>query len=142
MDILLVEDDHDSRIRIARFLRDLGHRLVECENGENALRTFRPTFHMVLSDVKMPGMSGIDLLREISSGPDGRDVDIVLFTGYNDLQLAIEAMRAGAYDYLLKPINVEELAAVVERVEEHQSLLRENRTLKENFEDTVKAATA
>lgn len=131
MDILLVEDDQNSRARIARFLRGLGHRLVECENGEDALKMYRPSFGLVLSGIKMPKMSGVDLLRAITGMPEGRDVDIVLLTGHNDLQLAIEALEAGAYGYLLKPLNNTELAALIERVAEHQSLLRENRILKD-----------
>ena len=142
MDILLVEDDHDSRIGIAKFLRELGHRLVECGNGEEALKAFQPSFNMVLSDIKMPKMSGIELLREISGRPGGQDVDVVLFTGFNDLESAVDALRAGAYDYMLKPINIEELAAVVGRVQEHQALRRENKVLTRNLEDQVKAAKA
>jgi len=142
MDILLVEDDGESRMGMARFLRDLGHRLVECGNAEDALEVFRPSFHLIISDIKMPGMSGIDLLRAINSTPEGQYVDVILFTGHNDLESAIEALRAGAYDYMLKPINVEELAAVIGRVAEHQSLRRENLILTERFEDKVRAATA
>lgn len=141
MNILLVEDDHDGRIQMGNFLRELGHFVVECENGHEALKAFGRGFQMVLSDIKMPRMSGIELLRKMSSLPGGQDVDIVLFTGHADMESAIEALRAGAYDYLLKPINVKELAVVTERVAEHQALSRENRILTERFEDQVKAAT-
>jgi len=96
---------------------------------------------MVLSDLKMPGLSGIELLRALSSFAVGQDFDVVLLTGHGDMESAIEALRAGAYDYLLKPVNVEELAAVTERVAERQVLRRENKVLTEKFEDEVRAAT-
>ncbi|MCL6478090.1 MAG: sigma-54 dependent transcriptional regulator [Peptococcaceae bacterium] len=141
MNILVVEDNQDSRVSLCKFLRDLGHRVLECASGQDALRLFSREFNMILSDVKMPDMSGTELLRRISSLPEGQDVDMVLFTGHNDLELAIEALRAGAYDYLLKPINIEELVAVTERVAEHQALRRENKLLAKKFGDRVKAAT-
>jgi two-component system, NtrC family, response regulator AtoC len=64
-----------------------------------------------------------------------------LFTGHGDMATAIEALRSGAYDYLLKPINVAELAVITDRIAEHQSLLRENRVLNTRFTDEVQAAT-
>jgi DNA-binding NtrC family response regulator len=141
MNILLVEDDQSSRRQIGKILRELGHHVAESDNGVDALVLFKAgEFHMVLSDIRMPGMSGIELLRKLSYLPAGREADVVLFTGYGDMESAIEALRAGAYDYMLKPINVEELAVVTGRVAEHQALRRENRILTENFDGEVKAA--
>lgn len=143
MYILLVDDDENSRQWIARFLQQLGHQVVECENGEIALETF-PTkdFGMILSDIRMPGISGIELLQTIYNNSSKPDTDIVLFTGHGDMETAITALRSGAYDYLLKPINLEELAVLTERIAEHQALLRENKRLTSNFESEVNTATA
>ena len=142
MNILLVEDDNVSRINLKNFLCELGHHVVDCANGHEALNLFRSAeFHMLLSDIKMPKMSGIELLRVISSMPEALDVDVVLFTGHGDMNSAIEALRAGAYDYLLKPINIKELAIIAERVAERRALIKENRALTENFEENVRAAT-
>jgi DNA-binding NtrC family response regulator len=142
VNIILVDDEHESRACVAEFLRELGHRVVECANGRDALETFpAQEFHLVLSDIRMPKMSGIELLRKIRSLPGGQDVDIILFTGYGDMQTAIEALRAGAYDYLLKPVNIEELVKVTERVAEHQALRRENEVLTGKFAEAVKEAT-
>lgn len=136
MNILLVEDDHDSRAYLSNFLRKHGHQVVECENGCGVLDSFQSgEFHMILFDIKMPGMDGIELLHSIKSMPSGQFVDVVLFTGHGDVELAIEAHRAGAYDYLLKPINIKEIAVVTERVAEHQALYRENKILNERFEE-------
>ena len=142
MHILLVDDDLDSRTNVGEFLRELGHEVTECGDGESALKTFQAgNMQMILSDIKMPRMSGIELLRELAKHPDRQDFDVVLFTGYGDVETAVEALRAGAYDYLLKPINVEELAAVAGRVEERQALRRENRILNDKFDTAVNEAT-
>lgn len=142
MHILLVDDDQDSRTNVGEFLRELGHEVTECGDGESALKTFQAgNMQMILSDIKMPRMSGLELLRELARRPDRQDFDIVLFTGYGDVETAVEALRAGAYDYLLKPINVEELAAVTGRVEERQALRRENKILNDKFDTVVNEAT-
>lgn len=143
MYILLVDDEKDSRQWMAVFLRQLGHHVFECSNGEEALKTFGTRdFGMVLSDIKMPRMTGIELLQKISTMPAKPATDIVLFTGHGDMDSAITALRAGAYDYLLKPINIEELAVLTERIAEHQNLLQENKRLTNNFDNEVKTATA
>ncbi|MDD2422131.1 MAG: sigma-54 dependent transcriptional regulator [Heliobacteriaceae bacterium] len=142
MRILLVEDDRESRAGVAEFLRDLGHQVVECADGRTALSTFiQGDFPLVLSDIKMPEMSGLQLLRALTDLPAGREAAVVLYTGYGDLDMVIEALRAGAYDYLLKPINIEELAILVERIAEHQALRQENKVLTTCFAQEVKAVT-
>lgn len=142
MNILLVEDDQSSRIRLGKFLREIGHHVIESDNSYDALEQLKfMKFQLVLSDIKMPKITGIELLRMIKSLPAGQDVDVVLFTGYSDMETAIEALRAGAYDYLIKPINIEELVAMTERAAEHQFLRREHRILTNKFENEVEAAT-
>ncbi|MDR3591083.1 MAG: sigma-54 dependent transcriptional regulator [Negativicutes bacterium] len=141
MNILLVDDDTGSRAGVAKFLTEMGHAVTQCRDGAEALATYTAgDFPMVLSDIKMPKMSGIELLTAIAGLP-GKKADVILFTGHGDMGTAIQALRAGAYDYLLKPINVEELAAITERIAEHQLLLRENKVLTERFSDELQAAT-
>ncbi|HMM20121.1 MAG TPA: sigma-54 dependent transcriptional regulator [Selenomonadales bacterium] len=142
MKILLVDDDADSRAGVAEFLGEMGHEVTECADGEQALAAYiSGDYPMVMSDIKMPRMSGIELLRRITDSAGEKTADVVLFTGHGDMETAIEALRAGAYDYLLKPINVAELAVITDRIAEHQSLLRENKVLTERFSDEVRAAT-
>ncbi len=143
MRILLVDDEQESRSFLADYLVLLGHQIVESSSGEEALLAYQQDrFHMVLSDIKMGGMSGIDLIREIKALTCPWQADLVLYTGFIDIALAIGALRAGAYDYLTKPINVQELKAVLHRVEEHQALLQENQALTRHFDENVKVATA
>ncbi len=142
MNILLVDDDSNSRVSVGRFLRQLGHDVVEHNNARDALAAYiKCDYPMVLSDIKMPGMSGIELLKAIQSLPNGWQTDVVLFTGYGDMGSSIEALREGAFDYLLKPVNAEELASITEKIAEHQALRRDNKRLKQYFDEAVMAAT-
>lgn len=142
MNILLVDDEHESRRCVADFLKELGHEVTECADGNTALQAFQiKSFHLVLTDIRMPGMSGLELLSRIRGLPNDLNTQTVVFTGYGDLQTAVDALRAGAYDYLLKPINVEELVQVTDRVAELQALKSENQMLSTRFADAVNAAT-
>jgi two-component system response regulator AtoC len=142
MRILLVDDEKESRSFLADYLLLLGHEVDECSSGEQALETYKKNrYEMVLSDIKMGGMSGIDLIRDIKALQCNPEADLVLYTGFIDISLAIGALRVGAYDYLTKPINVQELKAVLNRVEEHQFLLNENKNLVQHFDEKVKNAT-
>lgn len=126
MRILLVDDDHASRKAVGWFLRDQGHSVTECGSGEEALAQYiTDDFTLVLSDIKMPGMSGVELLAAIKKLPENWRTDVVLFTGYAHVQSAVAALQNGAFDYLFKPLDAQELAVVVDRIAEHQNLLRE-----------------
>lgn len=142
MRILLVDDDHATRSSLAEYLTLLGHAVTSCPDAESALDMVKvQSFEMVFSDIQMPGRTGIELVHEIKglSGPTAPD--LVLYTGHADLELAIGALRAGAYDYLTKPINLSELGVILDRVAEHQALLAENARLTHYFDEEVAAAT-
>ena len=117
MNILIVDDDNASRESISIFLKELGHNITECPDGISALKKFSPNYYdVIFSDIKMPLMSGIELVKKIRSLPGGGDVNIILFTGFSETNSAIEALRYGVYDYLLKPINIEEVVSAIERI--------------------------
>lgn len=142
MRILLADDEHRSRQHLANFLQKLGHTVIEAANGEEAYELFQTEeIHLILTDIRMPKMSGLELLKKIRSLPHGQTADIVMFTAYGDVNTAIEALRFGVYDYLLKPVNIKELVSLTERISEHQALVRENRILTHRFEDAVQRAT-
>lgn len=143
MRILLVDDDAPTRDSLAEYLTLLGHAVTACGDASAALKVCRNhSFEMVLSDIQMPGRTGIELVRDIKELSLTTPPDVVLYTGHADLELAIGALRAGAYDYLTKPINLEELAAVLDRVAEHQVLLHENEKLTDHFDEVVAEATS
>jgi len=127
--ILVVDDEKNIRAMLATFLRARGHRTEIAADGAAALELMRRgTFEIVFSDVRMAGLDGLALLREIR----GRwpEVVVVLMTAYATVAQAVEAMRAGAYDYLVKPFSVEEVGLTLDRVLEVSSLRSENRALK------------
>jgi two-component system, NtrC family, response regulator AtoC len=142
MNILLVDDEPLSLDSLNDFLGViLGHTVTQCDNGADALQIFQKTpFPMVLTDLRMPGMNGIELLQQIKALSQGKTADVVIMTGYGDMNSAIEALRAGAYDFLQKPIIIEELASVVNRIAEHQSLLRENKEFTQQFDKKLEEA--
>ena len=88
---------------------------------------------LVISDLKMPGLSGLDLLKQVRA--DHPDVTVILITAFGTVQTAVEAMRAGAYDYITKPIDYEQLALVVRRAMEHHNLLEEVRNLRATLDE-------
>lgn len=144
MRILLVEDDVVARELLTDHLeKRLSHQVTSCANGLEAYELFRQNpFPMVLSDIRMPRMNGISLLQNIKALPEGKTSDVVLLTGFGSMDSAIKALRGGAYDYLLKPVNLLELEAVVKRIAEHQSLLQNNYELTHQFEDRLVEATS
>lgn len=142
MRVLLVDDDRLSRAVVKCLLQERGCQVTECSSADEALaKLVNADYPMVLSDINMPGMSGIELAKAIKQIPDSWQTDIVLITGYADIKSAVAALRAGVYDYLQKPVDVQELVLTIDRVAEHQALLRENKKLTERFQDEVCAAT-
>ncbi|MBI9059174.1 sigma-54 dependent transcriptional regulator [Labilibaculum sp. DW002] len=142
MKILIVDDDVSSGSAVAEFIEEqLAYQIHLCHNAEEAYNKLKSEeFNMVISDMRMPGISGLDLLKKIKLLPNGDKIEVVIMTGFGDMETSIEALRGGAYDYLLKPVNIEELAILIERVAEKIQLKEENQDLKENFEQTVSNA--
>lgn len=120
MDILLVDDEDLSRRAIGNFLeRHLGYQVQRCADAGEALEALSERrYPLVLTDIRMPGMDGLELLKTIKASEYGVDTEVILFTGFADVTSAVSALRQGAFDYLRKPLNVEELAQVLERLEE------------------------
>jgi DNA-binding NtrC family response regulator len=115
MNVLLVDDHAEVRQSLSGFLAELGHHADEAPTGEAALKACRDRrYGLVLSDLRMPGMSGLELLtalEELDAPPP-----VALMTAFGDADTAIEALRLGAIDYLRKPIRVDELHQLVERL--------------------------
>jgi DNA-binding NtrC family response regulator len=112
--ILVVDDDEAHRVTLQRHISSLGHRVTSAGSGEEALNRFADASpDIVLTDVKMPGLDGFDLLRRLKA--DAPSTDVILLTGYASMQAAIEAIRYGAFDFLLKPLDLDHLDHVVGR---------------------------
>ncbi|MBI3098121.1 MAG: sigma-54-dependent Fis family transcriptional regulator [Planctomycetes bacterium] len=127
--ILLVDDEKDFRISVAEVLRASGHEVGEAGTAEAGLDRIRgEVFDAVIADLRMPGRSGIDLLKQAALRLP--DAILVVMTAFGSLETAIEALRLGAHDYLLKPIPLEALRRKIEALLQHRAALAENRWLR------------
>jgi DNA-binding NtrC family response regulator len=112
--VLIVEDDDEIRAALHDALDDLGYEALEEPDAERALVTLgRTYFDALLVDVRMPGMGGIALCRHLAS--DGPRVPVIVMTAFGDVDTAVEALRAGAFDFITKPISIPDVARVIER---------------------------
>jgi DNA-binding NtrC family response regulator len=112
--ILVVDDQEVIRITLSEYFTSVGYEVIEADDGADALRKFVPgTFDCVISDLSMPEIDGLELLKRIRL----LDPDVVFFiiTGFPGIDSAVSAMKEGAYDYLTKPFNLEDIQLKVER---------------------------
>ncbi|MDY0226308.1 MAG: sigma-54 dependent transcriptional regulator [Desulfomicrobium apsheronum] len=132
--ILVVDDEHISRDNLALALARQGHDTVTASGGTEALGLLQDSdFDMVLTDLMMEGMDGLALLREVKSRHP--DIEVVVITGYPTVDTAVEAMRAGAYDYLAKPYRIDEARLLVHKALEKRRLKLEVARLREQLRE-------
>ncbi len=127
--ILVVDDERPTRLLMEKELPRAGYVVTTAESGEEALEKVRTQdFDVILLDLKMPGIGGMEALRRVRDlGTSG---EVVILTGHPDVDSAIEAMKLGAYDYLTKPFKLSELEEVLRRAVERKRLERENAALR------------
>lgn len=131
--VLLVDDERKMKASLDRIVSDAGYELHYAESGESALKALgTQEYFMVISDVRLGGMSGQDLLERVSS--EQPDLPVLLITAFATPRLAVKAIRAGAVDYLSKPFDPEELVGAIDRCADRWRLLRENVELKNSAE--------
>lgn len=127
--IHLVDDDADLRHALSQSLELEGLDVV-CHSGAGDIAdlSLRSLYGVIVSDIRMPGMDGLALMRQVLAVDP--TMPVVLITGHGDVQMAVEAMRAGAYDFIEKPFAASRLFSVVERALEKRRLVLENRSLR------------
>ena len=122
--ILVVDDEHLIRWSLEQNLKKQGYEVVTAGSGEDALRLVREEQpDLVLLDIQLPGISGIDVLEKIKDHDD--DIIVIMVTANSGLENAVNAMRLGAYDYVSKPFNLDELSIVVKKALETSDLKQE-----------------
>ena len=126
--ILLIDDDAGGRSMAAFNLKKAGHDVDEAETGKAGLEKFRPTHDLVITDVRMPEMTGIEVTRQIHA--QAPDVPVFVITAYGNVETAVEAMKAGAFDFVLKPFSRDQLLMTVDKALDRERLAKENRELK------------
>lgn len=138
--ILIVDDDQRNREMLAEALGQAGFELDTAGDGATALnKADTGSYDAVLSDIRMMPCSGLDLLDSFRKTMP--EVPIVLMTAFGSVDTAIQAMKQGAFDYIAKPVNLEELVLIMKRAVEHRRLVEENRTLQRAFSERPRAAS-
>ena len=133
--ILVVDDEVSMRKMLEILFTGAGYQVQCAENAESALKAMsRSPFDLILSDIRMPGLSGLDLLKRLRE--EDSETDVILMTAYASTESAIEALKLGAFDYITKPFQVEELVNIVRHAFEKKSLREENRQLREELART------
>jgi two-component system, NtrC family, nitrogen regulation response regulator NtrX len=130
--LLIVDDEANTLASLARAFRLAGHEATVCDNAAKALELAKAqNFDVILSDVVMPGKSGLTLLDELKS--QGVTASVVMMSGQADIEMAVRATRAGALDFLEKPISTDKLLLTVENALKLRRLESENRQLKQRL---------
>ncbi len=120
MNILIVDDEKKLGVLLCRTLKEAGYLAEAVETAERAIELLPKGFDVVVTDIRMPGMNGIELLRHVKSEFPGTTV--IMMTAHGTIDSAVEAMKAGAYDYILKPFPPEELVMMIGRIAEEMQL--------------------
>lgn len=134
MKVLLIEDELSVRLGITCTLEGAGYRVKAAENGIAGINLFeKEDFEIVITDLRLPGVDGLGVLRSVKA--TSPDAGVIVITAFADVKTAVEAMKEGAYDYISKPFEPEELLIVIDRFIKHRGLLLENIRLKEEARD-------
>ncbi len=132
--VLIVEDDAAARVGLVQLVKSWGFLAESASDGEDALvkvTSFRPS--IVISDLVMPRMDGLALLRALQS--QDADVSTLLLTAMGTVETAVEAMKEGAYDYLTKPVDIQRLKVLLDKIVERQETLREVKALRRQLRE-------
>jgi len=128
--ILVVDDEPNYQVVLAEILRDEGFEVYTANSGDQGLPIVQSTdLDLVISDIKMPGMDGIQFLENIKK--INRELPVILITAYAEVEMAVEAMRLGAFNYIAKPFSNQALLASVNKAIEHYNLVREIKRLRD-----------
>lgn len=131
--LLIVDDESNQREMLGGYLKRLGYSIQTAESGEAALKVLESkAFEIGLFDMKMAGISGLELFQKVHA--QDPEMQVIMITAFGNVESAVEAMRAGVFDYISKPVNLEELQELIRKAGERHYLLAENRRLREHLE--------
>jgi DNA-binding NtrC family response regulator len=124
LDVLLIDDEPELRVTLAEALREAGHRVTEAGDGAEGLSLLGSgIFDVLICDVRLPRVDGLTLLRRARR--DRPHIEVILMTAFADVSDAVAALKVGAYDYLVKPFEIDELLVQLGRIESHRAVRRE-----------------
>ena len=134
--LLIIDDERGIRNTLREILADEGHEVEVAENGKQGLEMARAkTFDLIFSDIKMPEMDGIEVLKALKEGEEAIDTPIVMISGHGDVETAVQALKAGAYDFLLKPLDLNRILITTKNALESKSLKQETKQLRKKISD-------
>ncbi len=132
--ILFVDDEKVILSIVKQYLSGHGYRVTVSDNGAKALELIsEKVFDIIFTDLKMPDVGGLDLLRSVKE--TSPETEVIILTGYGTVDSAVEALKLGSYDYLQKPIEFERLKVLIDRIIEKQTLQKENILIKKRLRD-------
>lgn len=127
--ILIIEDEKPLRELLVMELARSGYKIESADNGEEGIEKYRQeVFNVVLLDMRMPGMDGVEVLRQMRA--ESTIPEVIVFTGHGTIETAVECIKHGAYDYLTKPVKLDELEMVIDKAYEKNRLRLENINLR------------
>ena len=129
LSVVVIDDDASQRNILSGFLVKAGCSVISCENGTQCIDKVRKQYvDVVITDFRMPGMDGLEVLKKVKD--INPEIQVILMTAYGTVEDAVEAMKNGAWDYLSKPVDLDELELKLKKVADHNSLIKENQLLK------------
>ena len=132
--ILIIDDEKNYLVILEDLLSEEGHRVLTAESGPEGLELVKNNdLDAVITDMKMPGMDGLQVLEEIRAVD--ADLPVIMMTAYGTVERAVEAMKKGAFHYILKPFENEELKVLVQKAVEHHLIVRQNRQMRGILEE-------
>jgi len=135
--ILVIDDEAAQRDVLTGYLRKKGYKIFSASSGKEGIEITRSNpVDIILSDFKMPDLSGLDVLENVKK--INPEISFVIVTAYGTVENAVKAMRLGAFDYISKPVDLDELDLMIERIIEHKNLKSENQLLKTQLQEKYK----
>jgi DNA-binding NtrC family response regulator len=129
--LIIIDDERGIRNTLREILADEGHEVDVAENGKQGLEMIRTkTYDLIFSDIKMPEMDGLELLAALKTGEEPVDAPIVMISGHGDVETAVQALKTGAYDFLLKPLDLNRILITTKNALESKLLKQETKQLR------------
>ena len=129
--IIIIDDERGIRNTLREILADEGHEVEVAENGKQGLEMAQAkAYDLIFSDIKMPEMDGLELLKALKEGEETAETPVVMISGHGDVETAVQALKMGAYDFLLKPLDLNRILITTKNALESKNLKQETKQLR------------
>ena len=129
--LLIIDDERGIRNTLKEILADEGHEVEVAENGKQGLEMAQAkAYDLIFSDIKMPELDGLEVLKALKEGEEAIETPVVMITGHGDVETAVQALKLGAYDFLLKPLDLNRILITTKNALESKSLKQETKQLR------------